>query len=49
MTEELFRGDAALDTCNARITALGEAGIELDRAMFYPQGARLELVACVRV
>ena len=38
MTEELFREDAALDTCDARITALGEAGIELDRTVFYPQG-----------
>lgn len=28
MTEELFREDAALDACDARITALGEAGIE---------------------
>jgi len=38
MTEELFREDAALDSCNARITAIGEAGIELDRTVFYPQG-----------
>ena len=38
MTEELFREDAALDTCDARITILGEAGIELDRTVFYPQG-----------
>lgn len=39
MTDELFREDAALDTCDARITILGEAGIELDRTVFYPQGA----------
>ena len=38
MTDELFREDAALDTCDARITILGEAGIELDRTVFYPQG-----------
>lgn len=38
MTEELFREDAALDTCDARITARGEAGIQLDRTVFYPQG-----------
>ena len=39
MTDELFREDAALDTCDARITILGEAGIELDRTVFYPQGS----------
>ena len=38
MTEELFREDAALDACDARITAIGEAGIELDRTVFYPLG-----------
>jgi misacylated tRNA(Ala) deacylase len=38
MTEELFREDAALLTCTATITAVGEAGIELDRTVFYPQG-----------
>ena len=38
MTDELFREDAALDTCDARITILGEAGHELDRTVFYPQG-----------
>ena len=38
MTEELFRDDATLTACNATITALGEAGIELDRTVFYPQG-----------
>ena len=39
MTDELFREDAALDICDARITILGEAGIELDRTVFYPQGS----------
>ena len=38
MTEELFREDASLLTCTATITAVGEAGIELDRTVFYPQG-----------
>ena len=38
MTEELFRDDATLTACNATITAIGEAGIELDRTVFYPQG-----------
>jgi misacylated tRNA(Ala) deacylase len=38
MTEELFREDASLDACEARIVAVGEAGIELDRTVFYPHG-----------
>ena len=38
MTEELFRDDATLAACDAVITAVGEAGIELDRTAFYPQG-----------
>ncbi len=38
MTEELFRDDATLAACDATITAVGEAGIELDRTVFYPQG-----------
>ncbi|KRB25419.1 alanyl-tRNA editing protein [Rhizobacter sp. Root16D2] len=38
MTEELFREDAALDDCEARIVALGEAGVQLDRTVFYPLG-----------
>ena len=37
-TEELFREDAALDDCEALITALGEAGVQLDRTVFYPLG-----------
>jgi misacylated tRNA(Ala) deacylase len=37
-TEELFRDDANLLACDATITAVGEAGIELDRTVFYPQG-----------
>jgi misacylated tRNA(Ala) deacylase len=38
MTEALFRDDATLFSCEATITALSEAGIELDRSVFYPQG-----------
>lgn len=37
-TEELFREDAALDDCEARIIALGETGVQLDRTVFYPLG-----------
>jgi len=38
MTQELFREDAALDDCEARIVALGETGVQLDRTVFYPLG-----------
>ena len=38
MTDELFRDDATLLACQARITAVSDAGIELDRTVFYPQG-----------
>ncbi len=38
MTEELFRDDATLLHCQAVITSLTEAGITLDRTVFYPQG-----------
>ena len=38
MTDELFRDDASLLGCSATITGLGEAGITLDRTVFYPQG-----------
>ena len=38
MTEELFRDDATLLACEATLTAVTEAGIELDRTVFYPQG-----------
>ena len=37
-TEELFRDDATLLACDATITTLSDAGIELDRTVFYPQG-----------
>jgi len=39
MTSDLlFREDAYLTQCEARITAIGEQGIELDRTVFYPHG-----------
>ena len=34
----LFRDDAYLRTASARVTAVSERGIELDRTIFYPQG-----------
>ena len=37
-TELLFRDDAYLKTANARVVAVGEKGIELDRTIFYPLG-----------
>ena len=38
MTEELFRQDSYLKECAARIVAIGEQGIVLDRTVFYPLG-----------
>jgi misacylated tRNA(Ala) deacylase len=38
MTEELFREDAALLQCSARIVAADAQGVRLDRTVFYPQG-----------
>ena len=47
MTEELFRQDARLHACSARITACTDVGIELDRTVFYPLGvARRATAAC---
>ncbi|MEO8537692.1 MAG: alanyl-tRNA editing protein [Betaproteobacteria bacterium] len=37
-TELLFRDDAYLRTASARVVAVHERGIELDRTIFYPQG-----------
>ena len=37
-TEWLFRDDAYLRAAAARVVAVGERGIELDRTIFYPQG-----------
>jgi misacylated tRNA(Ala) deacylase len=38
MTEELFREDAGLFECTATIVAIDEAGVVLDRSVFYPLG-----------
>jgi misacylated tRNA(Ala) deacylase len=38
MTEELFRQDAYTAQCEAMVTAVDEAGIRLDRTVFYPMG-----------
>ncbi len=37
-TELLFRDDAYLRTATARVLAVHERGIELERTIFYPQG-----------
>ena len=37
-TELLFRDDAYLRTASARVVALHQHGIELDRTIFYPMG-----------
>lgn len=38
MTEELFRKDSYLTSCEATVVAVGEEGIVLDRTVFYPTG-----------
>ena len=38
MPEEVFRRDAYARSCEARITAVDEAGVRLDRTVFYPLG-----------
>ncbi|MFO1328258.1 MAG: alanyl-tRNA editing protein [Rubrivivax sp.] len=38
MTDELFRDDATLLSCEATVLAVDEAGIVLDRTVFYPTG-----------
>lgn len=38
MTEELFRHDAYLKTCEAEVVSAGPEGIVLDRTVFYPEG-----------
>ena len=38
MTQDLFRQDAYLRECSARITAVTDAGIVLDQTVFYPLG-----------
>jgi misacylated tRNA(Ala) deacylase len=38
MTEEIFRQDAYVKQCEARVTIVDESGIHLDRTVFYPMG-----------
>jgi misacylated tRNA(Ala) deacylase len=38
MTELLFREDGYLCRCTARVVAIDEAGVRLDRTVFYPTG-----------
>ncbi len=38
MTEEIFRLDAYVKQCEARVTAVDDTGIHLDRTVFYPMG-----------
>ncbi|SDF77365.1 alanyl-tRNA editing protein [Thalassobaculum litoreum] len=38
MTEELFREDSYLKSCEAKVVAVSEEGIVLDRTVFYPTG-----------
>jgi len=38
MSKELFRDDAYLQSCEATVTDVNEAGVVLDRTVFYPMG-----------
>jgi misacylated tRNA(Ala) deacylase len=38
VTEELFREDSYLRECQATVTLVDAAGVQLDRTVFYPQG-----------
>ena len=38
MTEEVFRQDAYARSCEALVTAVDDAGVRLDRTVFYPMG-----------
>ena len=38
MTDDLFRSDAYLRECEALVVGVDEAGILLDRTVFYPMG-----------
>ena len=38
MTEELFREDSYLKSCEATVVSVDEAGVELDRTVFYAMG-----------
>jgi len=38
MTEELFREDSYLKSAEATVVAVTDAGVVLDRTIFYPSG-----------
>ena len=38
MTQDLFRDDATLQSCTARLLRVDERGLLMDRTVFYPQG-----------
>ncbi|OGA73496.1 MAG: hypothetical protein A3G81_06285 [Betaproteobacteria bacterium RIFCSPLOWO2_12_FULL_65_14] len=38
MTELLFREDPYLAACEARVVAVRDGAVELDRTVFYPKG-----------
>lgn len=38
MSDEIFRADAYCRECHARVVAVDDAGIRLDRTVFYPAG-----------
>jgi len=38
MTEELFREDSYLKSCEARVVSVDDAGVELDKTVFYALG-----------
>ena len=38
MTDDLFRADAYLRTCEARVLRIDDTGVVLDRTVFYPLG-----------
>jgi misacylated tRNA(Ala) deacylase len=38
ITEELFRDDATLTSCEVRITCIDERGVQLERTNFFPLG-----------
>lgn len=38
MTENLFRDDSYLKSCDARVTAIHDNAVVLDRTVFYPMG-----------
>ena len=38
MTEEIFRQDSYMKSCEAQVVGVDENGIRLDRTVFYPTG-----------